>query len=88
MNDINLILKNVKFAAFRSLADGSIRISFDTQELSVEDTRKLISLYKEKECSVNIGTGEIFDIGTDFLATVENLTPDQLRSFLKYAEED
>jgi len=88
MKDINLILKNVKFASFRSNADGSIRISFDTQELSVEDTRKLISLYKEKECSVNVGSGEIFDTGVEFLASIENLAPDQLKAFLKHAEED
>jgi hypothetical protein len=45
-------LNNVKFAKFATLADNSIRLTMDTQELSSNDVAQLNDFKKEGEVSV------------------------------------
>jgi hypothetical protein len=47
-----LILENSVIAKFGSLADGTIRITIDNQELSDTDTLELIKLYKKKQLNL------------------------------------
>jgi len=62
-----LVIKDVSFAKHGTLADRSTRLTFDTQEMSDNDSLEMIKLYKQRSVNMIIMTNEEFSVFEEIL---------------------
>ena len=62
-----LIIKDAIFAKHGTLADRSTRLTFDTQEMSDNDSLEMIKLYKHRSVNMIMMTDEEFSVFEEIL---------------------